>query len=70
MGKGDEDGKIFPSIRERLTDILFVLGAETEKAKQVKIISLRALADNQINACARNYYLTCAKELEAGKVNR
>ena len=53
-----------------LADILFVLGGDTEKAKKVKIIALRALADNQINACARNYYLTYAKELEAGKVNR
>jgi uncharacterized sulfatase len=53
-----------------LADIVFTLGADTKKAKQVKITALRALADNQINACARNYYLTYAKELEAGKVNR
>ena len=36
----------------------------------MKTAALRALADDQINACARNYYLTYAKQLEAGVVTR
>ncbi|MEM7444114.1 MAG: alkyl/aryl-sulfatase [Pseudomonadota bacterium] len=35
-------------------------------AKKARTAALRALAGQQINACARNYYLLSAKELERG----
>jgi uncharacterized sulfatase len=33
--------------------------------KAARIAAMRALADNQVNACARNYYLLSAKQAEA-----
>jgi alkyl sulfatase BDS1-like metallo-beta-lactamase superfamily hydrolase len=48
-----------------LADLVMRLGTHREEAKVVKATSLRALADQQINACSRNYYLTYAKELMA-----
>ncbi|MBW1799126.1 MAG: alkyl/aryl-sulfatase [Deltaproteobacteria bacterium] len=46
-----------------LADLIIRLGTHKKEATAVKANALRALADQQINACARNYYLTYAKEL-------
>ncbi len=49
----------------QLADYLLVLGADhREEAIKQKIIALRGLADRQLNAPARNYYLSSAMELE------
>jgi alkyl sulfatase BDS1-like metallo-beta-lactamase superfamily hydrolase len=49
-----------------LADRLIALGdTQATAAKTLKIQALRALAEQQINAPARNYYLSVAKELEA-----
>ncbi|ELS01831.1 alkyl sulfatase-like hydrolase [Xenococcus sp. PCC 7305] len=40
-------------------------GASAVEAKKLKIQALRALAEQQVNAPARNYYLSVANELEA-----
>jgi uncharacterized sulfatase len=54
-----------------LADIINTLNeGHLDVARSVKIAALRALADDQINACARNYYLVYAKQLEAGVVSR
>ena len=54
-----------------LADIINTLDdGHLDDARAVKIAALRALADDQINACARNYYLTYAKQLEAGVISR
>ncbi len=54
-----------------LADIINTLDeGHLDAAGSVKIAALRALADDQINACARNYYLVYAKQLEAGVVSR
>lgn len=54
-----------------LSDMINTLAEEhLDAARSVKIAALRALADDQINACARNYYLVYAKQLEAGVVAR
>ncbi len=53
-----------------LADIIIALNFNNDQAIQVKVTALKSLADEQINACARNYYLTYAKELIAGKVTR
>ena len=54
-----------------LADIINTLdGGHLDAARSAKIEALRALADGQINACARNYYLVYAKQLEAGVVSR
>jgi uncharacterized sulfatase len=55
-----------------LADIITMLDEEGlhDAARSVKIKALRALADDQMNACARNYYLVYAKQLEAGVVSR
>lgn len=54
-----------------LADIINTLGGgHLDAARSTKIAALRALADDQINACARNYYLVYAKQLEAGVVSR
>ena len=37
----------------------------TEEARRIKIVALRGLAQQQINAPAMNYYLSYANELEA-----
>lgn len=39
-------------------------GANVKRASIIKVEALRALAENQSNAPARNYYLSCAHELE------
>lgn len=47
-----------------LSDNIYTIDdAHLDAARSVKIASLRALADDQINACARNYYLVYAKQL-------
>ena len=48
----------------QLADHLLQLNQHTERARSTKINAMRALADQQINATARNYYLLSAKELE------
>ncbi|MFC1580130.1 alkyl sulfatase dimerization domain-containing protein [Thermodesulfobacteriota bacterium] len=54
-----------------LADIINTLDeGHLDAARSVKIAVLRALADDQINACARNYYLVYSKQLEAGVVSR
>ena len=54
-----------------IADIINTLdGGHLDAARSVKIAALRALADDQTNACARNYYLVYAKQLEAGVVSR
>lgn len=54
-----------------LADIINTLDeGHLDTARDVKIAALRALADDQINACARNYYLVYAKQFEADVVSR
>ncbi len=49
----------------QLADYLIALDGENEQeAKRFKAKALRALAEQQINAPARNYYLSSARELE------
>ena len=49
----------------QLADYLLALGDENkEEAVKQKIMALRALAKQQLNAPARNYYLSTAMELE------
>ncbi len=47
-----------------LTDHLIAADKHTRDAKTMKVAALRALADTEINATGRNYYLLSAKELE------
>lgn len=47
-----------------LSDHLIAANEKTDAAKALKVTSLRALADLEINATARNYYLLCAQEIE------
>jgi len=47
-----------------LCDHMIAAAEHVEKAKQIKVASLRALADIEINATGRNYYLLSAKEIE------
>ncbi len=49
-----------------LADRLIVLGDFVPAATGVKLAAMRKMADLEINATARNYYLLYAKELEAG----
>ena len=46
-----------------LADLLITLGSAAAEATAIKIDCLTALAETQLNATARNYYLVCAKEL-------
>ncbi len=48
-----------------LTDRLIAEGSLAGKAKPLKIAAMRQLADREVNATARNYYLVAAEELEA-----
>ena len=50
-----------------LADRLIAAGQNTDAARKVKISAMRSLADWEINATARNYYLLSAKELEAAQ---
>ncbi len=47
-----------------LCDQLIAVNLQTALAKELKVTSLRALADLEINAPARNYYLLSALEIE------
>ena len=47
-----------------LADHLIVASQHTAAAKEIKIASMRAMADLEINATGRNYYLLSARELE------
>lgn len=47
-----------------LSDHLIAADQHRHAAKELKITSLRAMADQEINAPGRNYYLLCAREIE------
>ncbi len=47
-----------------LTDHLIASGNHASQAKELKIALLRAMADREINAAGRNYYLVSACEIE------
>ncbi len=47
-----------------LCDHLIAAGEQLAQAKTLKVAALRALADFEINAAGRNYYLLSARELE------
>ncbi|EKK01731.1 beta-lactamase [Rhodopirellula baltica SH28] len=49
----------------QLADHLLAINADDKDAKQVKADALTKLASNMVNATARNYYLTVARELRA-----
>lgn len=51
----------------RLADHLIALGEHKGAAVNIKIASLRALADKTLNSPTRNYYLTVANELAEPK---
>ena len=48
----------------QLADALIALDTQSSEAKTLKAQALKDLAEEQINATARNYYLTYAHELE------
>ena len=48
-----------------LVDRLIAANVHASKARALKVQALRALADLTVNAPTRNYYLLCARELEA-----
>lgn len=48
----------------QLTDYLLALDKNDQQAQQMKIQALRKAAATQINAPARNYYLSIAREME------
>ncbi|QZT37080.1 alkyl/aryl-sulfatase [Halosquirtibacter xylanolyticus] len=48
----------------QLTDYLVCVGYEKAKVIDLRILILKSLASQQLNAPARNYYLSCAYELE------
>lgn len=47
-------------------DYVLVLEPQNGSATTVKIRALRELGERQMNATARNYYLTVAQSLEVG----
>lgn len=50
----------------QLADHLLAIDKDDSKAKRVKAEALTKLARNMVNATARNYYLTVARELREG----
>jgi len=52
-----------------LSDHLIAADEQTELAISMKVASLRALADHEINAPGRNYYLLSAQEIEQASGN-
>jgi alkyl sulfatase BDS1-like metallo-beta-lactamase superfamily hydrolase len=52
-----------PQWAAQLADYLITLEPEAERPKQIKAEALTMLASKQVNALARNYYLTVAREL-------
>ena len=57
-GRGDVQWSL------ELCDRLLAAGQFVDRARSLKIDGLRRLADQEINATARNYYLVCANELD------
>jgi len=53
-----------PQWAMELADRLLAVGESMAEARVVKIAAMRELADQEINATARNYYLLSAQELE------
>ena len=49
-----------------LADRLIAADARAGEARPLKAAAMRRLADDEINATARNYYLVAARELERG----
>jgi len=47
----------------QLADHVLAIDADDKNAKQIKADALTKLAANMVNATARNYYLTVAREL-------
>ncbi|MEQ9023452.1 MAG: alkyl sulfatase dimerization domain-containing protein, partial [Pseudomonadales bacterium] len=47
----------------QLADYLLAINKNNAKARQIKAEALTNLANNMVNATARNYYLTVAREL-------
>ena len=47
----------------QLADHLLAINPDDKNAKQVKANALTNLANSMVNATARNYYLTVAREL-------
>ncbi|MEM1274227.1 MAG: alkyl/aryl-sulfatase [Pseudomonadota bacterium] len=47
-----------------LADRLIAATVETDAARRIKVVALRKLADETVNAPTRNYYLLSARELE------
>ena len=47
----------------QLADHLLAINANHQEARQIKAAALTGLASDQVNATARNYYLTVAREL-------
>lgn len=50
----------------QLTDYLLAINKNDTDAKRIKAAALTKLAHNMVNATARNYYLTVARELSEG----
>jgi alkyl sulfatase BDS1-like metallo-beta-lactamase superfamily hydrolase len=48
----------------QLADYLLAIDSANEQAKNIKVHALKKLARNMVNATARNYYLTVARELQ------
>ncbi len=51
-----------------LSDHLIALATHADRAREIKIEAMRALADEQINATARNYYLSYITDMRKGVV--
>jgi alkyl sulfatase BDS1-like metallo-beta-lactamase superfamily hydrolase len=52
----------------QLADHLLAIDKDSAAAKQIKADALTKLADNMVNATARNYYLTVARELRESAI--
>lgn len=52
-----------PQWAAELCDLLLLLEFRPQAARRIKADALTRLAEEQINACARNYYLSAAKKL-------
>ncbi|MEQ8667636.1 MAG: alkyl/aryl-sulfatase [Pirellulales bacterium] len=50
----------------QLADYLLAINKDNSEARQIKADALTKLAHNMVNATARNYYLTVARELREG----
>jgi len=53
-------------VAAQLADHLLAINKNDTHAKQIKAEALTKLARNMVNATARNYYLTVARELREG----